>query len=430
MSDSPVPLSLSAKGLQRLEDVNHERDFAFLVGGERYSCPSFVAEFLSPRIASLRSQDLTIQEFSIQTEDSRHLFGAFLSIGFGHAVSVSMDELSFVRSVCGELWNHELFENTLKRDRTEITEDELRAELQFLSGADGCFAGEIGDVASHFYELSHCDFDKLSPTVLESILGDPSLVVQDEDSPFEIVHRLASANSSYFGLLEFVRFEYLSADCMARAFEFISSCFESFTFGIWSTLQARLALSVIPPSRPSRVWLPDNDSKIISRIPKIFSAFREKAFRLLYRGSRDSFGANDFHRQCNGHSNTITLISTKNHCIFGGYTPLTWSSRDTNNNSTDSTLSSFVFTIKNPHNLPPRIFRQKQNAQTIFDHSTYGSTFGNPHDFYVCDQCHTSTTSYSNLGQVYINDTGIAGNQVLTGGYSFTVEEIEVFEVV
>jgi len=32
---------------------------------------------------------------------------------------------------------------------------------------------------------------------------------------------------------------------------------------------------------------------------------------LLYRGSRDGFGASDFHEKCDGHSNTLTLVKAK-----------------------------------------------------------------------------------------------------------------------
>jgi hypothetical protein len=83
MSDAPIHLSLTVKGLQGVEKVSHERNFTFMVGDERYPCPSFVAEFLSPRVISLRSQDITIDEFSIETKDPDHQFGNFLSIGFG-----------------------------------------------------------------------------------------------------------------------------------------------------------------------------------------------------------------------------------------------------------------------------------------------------------------------------------------------------------
>jgi hypothetical protein len=115
MSDSPLRRSLSATGLQRLEAVDHEKDFFFIVGDERYDCPSFVAEFLSPRITTLRSQDITIQEFSLNTADPNHYFGALLSLGFGREISLSENQLSFVRSVSGELHNYELFEMTLKQ---------------------------------------------------------------------------------------------------------------------------------------------------------------------------------------------------------------------------------------------------------------------------------------------------------------------------
>jgi hypothetical protein len=232
MTDSPIRVSLSTKCLQRLETVNHERDFAFIVGSERYPCPSFIAEFLSPRITSLRSQDITIDEFSIETEDPDHHFGTLLALGLGTEVSMSGNEVRFIRSVCRELWNCELFEQTFKHEEGEITEEELKARIEFLSGVDGSCGSDISVVASDFHEFSVSDFDHLSRSVVDFILRDVSLVVRDEDSVFDVVHRLASSDVSYFGLLEFVRFNFVSVDCMHRAFEFISSSFDSFTFGI------------------------------------------------------------------------------------------------------------------------------------------------------------------------------------------------------
>ncbi len=40
---------------------------------------------------------------------------------------------------------------------------------------------------------------------------------------------------------------------------------------------------------------------------------------LLYRGTRDGFGTNDFHSKCDGHSNTLTIFKAKGSVfIFGG----------------------------------------------------------------------------------------------------------------
>jgi hypothetical protein len=41
---------------------------------------------------------------------------------------------------------------------------------------------------------------------------------------------------------------------------------------------------------------------------------------LLYRGTRDGFGSDDFHSKCDGHSNTLTIIKAKeSEFAFGGF---------------------------------------------------------------------------------------------------------------
>jgi hypothetical protein len=174
------------------------------------------------------------------------------------------------------------------------------------------------------------------------------------------------------------------------------------------------------------------DSKIISTIPEIFSVFGSKTFRLLYRGSRDGFKASAFHHCCDGHGNTVSLILSTNDYIFGGYTPLPWRSRD--NWVGDPSLMSFIFTIKNPHNLPAQIFKQQRESNAIYDDSSYGPVFGGYSgyscDLQLSDECGSSNKSSSNIGTTFANNTGRPGTEVLTGEEHFTVEELEVFEVI
>jgi hypothetical protein len=47
----------------------------------------------------------------------------------------------------------------------------------------------------------------------------------------------------------------------------------------------------------------------------------------------------------------------------------------------------------------------------------------------VLNGCDSNSSSYTYLGIAYTKDTGLAGNQFFTGGYTFTVKEIEVFGV-
>jgi hypothetical protein len=44
-----------------------------------------------------------------------------------------------------------------------------------------------------------------------------------------------------------------------------------------------------------KAWTGAFDSRIISSFPPLFDEFRGKRFLLLWRGSRDGFGARNFH---------------------------------------------------------------------------------------------------------------------------------------
>jgi hypothetical protein len=65
-------------------------------------------------------------------------------------------------------------------------------------------------------------------------------------------------------------------------------------------------------------------SLIVADFPPLLAEFRGKRLALLWRGSRDGFGARDFHKRCDGHANTLVLIQDTVGNIFGGFTPVEW----------------------------------------------------------------------------------------------------------
>jgi hypothetical protein len=125
------------------------------------------------------------------------------------------------------------------------------------------------------------------------------------------------------------------------------------------------------PQKPAVRSAPLRDSRIISDIPEIFAEFRGKRFSLLWRGSRDGFNAQEFHGRCDGRANTLTVILDTEGNIFGGFTPLEWESWVWNGNSwdedgrfkADDSLKSFLFTLKNPHDIPARRFALKAHLE-------------------------------------------------------------------
>jgi hypothetical protein len=187
------------------------------------------------------------------------------------------------------------------------------------------------------------------------------------------------------------------------------------------------------------------NSVIVHDFPKLFEDFKKKQFTLLWRGTRDGFRARDFHSRCDGHSKTLTVILDTDGNIFGGFTPVEWESRKWNgkrgseNNcwKADPSLKSFLFTLKNPHNLPARRFalRAEQRDRAIYCVFNRGPSF---YDIVVYANCNANTSSSTSwfgdsytehCGENYTNDPGVDGKTFFTGSRNFQVKEIEVFEI-
>jgi hypothetical protein len=172
------------------------------------------------------------------------------------------------------------------------------------------------------------------------------------------------------------------------------------------------------------------DSSALWGFPAVFEEFKEQKFTLLWRGSRDGFKAKQFHKRCDGHPNTLTVILDTDGNIFGGFTPVEWESRTKSPYSkADPSLKSFLFTMKNPHNVPPRIFALKaeNKDEAIWCDSDFGPHFC---DITVFNDCNANTDSCAgDLGTCYTNDTGLDGETIFTGSNCFQAKEIEVFEI-
>jgi hypothetical protein len=101
-----------------------------------------------------------------------------------------------------------------------------------------------------------------------------------------------------------------------------------------------------------------------------------------------------------------------------------------NHRKADDSEKSFLFTLKNPHNIPARRFALKADKKHRAIHccSECGPHFGC--DIGVSDNCNANTGSFTSLGpSIYTNDSGLNPNVVFTGSREFQVREIEVFEI-
>ena len=144
---------------------------------------------------------------------------------------------------------------------------------------------------------------------------------------------------------------------------------------------------------------------------------------LIFKMSENGYSAKDFHNYCDYRGATLIIIKTKNK-IFGGFTPLSWTSNSKGDGLYDSSNKTFIFSLDlmkkfDIINKENYAIYCKDNSGPIFGHSDisldFNLTFG---------KC--SATKKSN----YLSEN----NLELTGGRGeesfFETEEIEVYRVI
>eukprot|EP01113_Clastostelium_recurvatum_P022758 TRINITY_DN2726_c0_g1_i4.p1 TRINITY_DN2726_c0_g1~~TRINITY_DN2726_c0_g1_i4.p1 ORF type:complete len:332 (-),score=51.93 TRINITY_DN2726_c0_g1_i4:24-1019(-) len=136
-------------------------------------------------------------------------------------------------------------------------------------------------------------------------------------------------------------------------------------------------------------------------------------WRLLFKGTRDSFDSLAFHTKCDNIGPTYTIVrSGKN--VFGGYNPHSWNSSGTSSPG----AGSFLFTIVNPRGVAP--FKLAHNSGSgPYNNSTHGPAFYGGFSI-------NGTQGSSNLTSRAYHDPQGYGDY-LFGGMQFVVSEVEVY---
>ena len=167
-----------------------------------------------------------------------------------------------------------------------------------------------------------------------------------------------------------------------------------------------------------------------------------KDIKLLYRGSRDGFTSQSFHYKCDNKGETLTIIKSNDNYIFGGYTEINWDSTiwngicgENNNARREGKGNEFVFTLKNPHNIPPSKYNMKKNwlNHSICCDVNLGPIFG-CNDIRIEDNCNIKENKFTyydfQKGEFCFEDTTGHKRLLFTGKTSFLVKEIEVYKII
>ena len=90
-------------------------------------------------------------------------------------------------------------------------------------------------------------------------------------------------------------------------------------------------------------------------------------FELLWKGSRDGFGASTFHTKCDKKGPTLTVVKSEHDKVFGGYTSLNWESRGDYANDPTAFIYSLTHKAK---------CGKQKDTDSIGDDSGCGPIFG------------------------------------------------------
>jgi hypothetical protein len=410
--------------------------FTFVVNGEHFE--STVAEMvlISPTVCDLLRHDagarsFVISSFNIESND----FGSILGFVRSFDTVLSKDRALPLVSIFNILGNDQLSflllaSMNLSHSKAVLESHQPKPVSPLLAVRRDILSCDatIDYCASEFSSYSTDALRYLSWNALHTLLSSESLRLENEDF---LLRTLLEIGKDYLEYLKYIEFIFLSQEGITLFVD--NFAFSELTSDLWSKIVRRLKGDSDESFRCRRIsgerqrQLISIESTILSTKPAVFNEFERKQWKLVYRGSRDGFGLSNFHSKCDGESNTVTIIQTMKGFIFGGFSSLAWDS--SGGWKIDNARKSFVFSVRNPHNIADKKFSLTNPTKMIYCGSSYGPTFGNGDDIYVADACNKKTNSETNLGTSNANDTGIVEMQFFTGEYNFTVKEIEVFQV-
>ncbi|XP_068705888.1 fibrillin-1-like isoform X1 [Montipora foliosa] len=151
----------------------------------------------------------------------------------------------------------------------------------------------------------------------------------------------------------------------------------------------------------------------------------DSRWELCYRSSTHGTYDYRFHSNCDGKSNTVTIVK-KNDFVFGGFTDIPWESPQ-NGYQFGATEKAFIFSLRNAEELPPFKSNVKNPSKAIRNHKFAGPTFGQ-NDILIDRHTWIWNSLFTNFGDNYIVPTGVQNKSTLLAGASkFKEDEVEVF---
>jgi hypothetical protein len=157
-----------------------------------------------------------------------------------------------------------------------------------------------------------------------------------------------------------------------------------------------------------------------------FYGNENQKWNLIYKGTKDGFTIDDFHRCSDSQGPTMTIIQSLDNYLFGGFTSISWNfHQGVKSGVTDRT--AFLFTLTNPHGISPTKYPIKSSGDHAVVPNAMGPTFGQ-YDICIYPNSNLNSQSFIKF-PTYYNDTTGKGYLTFTGSTNFTTSDIEIYRL-
>lgn len=226
----------------------YEKDFTFVVNGEKIKTSRLISDLLSPVICRMHLNDPTVDTFTIDTQKTGN-FSLILDLVKFQEIRISTNEIEFISEVI-EILGNEHIKCSEKPESSEPTIENVFSQINFHERYklfySNRFQTEIEFIASHFPELCsehEEEFSSLSNDTIMRIIKDDHFKLNSEDEFLQFVNKLYIRDSRFSDLYEEVIFTNVTSAAMTEFVKVYKP--NDLTFSIWSSLTKRLEREIV-----------------------------------------------------------------------------------------------------------------------------------------------------------------------------------------
>lgn len=264
MSEGKTFYSLSTDNVRKVPFEKYQKDFTFIVNGERYETSRFFADLLSPTICNYHYNDDTLDEFTLNTEcneaDSFHEFLQIINFNEREIDSIQRERFCEYFLQLGNIDEYlrlhpDYFEDLSPSnviDRLKFTKSMIGKQVneRETSEKTGKFYKIVEYASEHFTELPKEKLKMIDICLLEEIIKNDKLRLEDEDFLLHEILELYGEDRRYSVLFEYVEFNNLKNSSLKEFIEHFD--IEYLSIGTWRSICQRLVQSGDSPVRSDR----------------------------------------------------------------------------------------------------------------------------------------------------------------------------------